>query len=180
MPLAVTHILAAVIVVELFREYFIRNNRYFPRYYILVAAIGGILPDFDFALFFILFKTGFTLEQIHRTFFHTIFIPLILLLVGLLILYIGFKSSEVRKRHMKTSTIFFILAIGSLIHLILDSIFMGVITPFYPFSSYAIGLELINRFPLEIRTLIAPTLDGILILFWLFWMEFKLKITDYF
>ena len=79
MPYAVTHVLAAIILVELFREYIIKDNRKFPRYYILIAAIGGIIPDLDIGLVYIMHFFGFAVEQIHRTFLHSIFIPLILL-----------------------------------------------------------------------------------------------------
>ena len=109
MPFAVTHILVVVICIELFREFFIKNNINFPRYYILIAAIAGILPDFDIALFYILYPLGFTVEQIHRTFMHTIFIPLTLFLIGIIIYKAGIQNKKIRKHHLEISTIFFIL-----------------------------------------------------------------------
>jgi membrane-bound metal-dependent hydrolase YbcI (DUF457 family) len=180
MPFATTHILIAIILIELFREYFIKNNKKFPRYYILIAAIGGILPDLDLAAYYILSFFDFTFAQIHRTFSHTIFIPLILFFIGIFILFFGIKSSALCKKHINLHISFFILSGGMLLHLILDAMLSGSIIPFYPFSDYFIGLNLINLFPENWRNLIAPTIDGILLIFWLFWMEFKLKIDDYF
>ncbi len=180
MPYATTHILLAIILIELFREYFIRDNKKFPRYYILIAAIGAILPDFDFLFVYLLYPFGFTIEQIHRTFLHTVFVPLILFGVGLICWKLKLKNKEFGKRHLHLPTIFFILSAGSLLHLILDVIVSGTIKPFYPFLHYQIGFWLINIFPVGLQQIIMPTIDGILLLFWIIWMEFKLKITDYF
>jgi len=180
MPLATTHILVAIILIELFREYVIKNNKKFPRYYILIAVIGSVLPDFDIALYYFLSFFGFAFEQVHRTFLHTIFVPLILFLIGVFIFRFGIKNSEFGKRHINLHTSFFLLSAGALLHLILDAILAGSVMPFYPFVSYAVGLNLINIFPEVWRGLIPATLDAILLLFWIFWMEFKLKIDDYF
>ncbi|MDP2628717.1 MAG: metal-dependent hydrolase [Nanoarchaeota archaeon] len=180
MPLATTHILVAIILIELFRNFFVKDNKKFPRYYILIAALGGIIPDLDIAGYYVLSLFGFTFEQIHRTFFHTIFIPLILFLIGIFIYQTKMKSKEFGKRHINLHTTFFILAAGSLLHLILDATLSGYIIPFYPFSSFSVGLNIIKLFPTAWQSLILPTLDGILLIFWIFWMEFKLKISDYF
>jgi len=180
MTYVVTHVLAAIILVELFREYFIKDNRKFPRYYILVAAIGGILPDFDIGIYYVLYFFGFSFDQIHRTFMHTIFVPLILALIGFVIYEIGIKNAEIRKRHMKLSIIFFILAIGSVVHLILDVAVAGSIRPFHPILTTSIGINLVNIIPEGLRFQFLGVLDAILLVAWILWMEFKLKITDYF
>ena len=179
MPFAVTHILAAVILIELFREYFIKDKQKFPRYYILIAAIGGIIPDLDFLAYYILSFFGFTFEQIHRTFFHTLFIPLILFLIGIFLWKMEIKNSKIGKMHMKLPVIFFIFTSGSILHIFLDMLTYPV-RIFYPLSTITIGTNLLNLFPEQLQWLILPTLDGILLFFWLFWMEFKLKISDYF
>ena len=77
MPHAVAHVLIAIISIELFREYILKDKKKLPRYYILIAALGGVLPDLDILLYYILYFFGFSFEQIHRTFLHTLFIPLI-------------------------------------------------------------------------------------------------------
>lgn len=180
MPNPLTHVLISIILIELFREYVIKNNRVFPRYYILVAAIGGIIPDLDYIAYYLLFPRGYGIEELHRTFLHSLFIPLIFVLIGLFILKINFKINWLRKRHVRLSVVFFILAFGSLIHIILDAIFSGVIMPFYPVSFWKIGLNIVVLFPEEIRSSISHLIDVILLFFWLFWMEFKLRISDYF
>ncbi len=180
MPYAATHILGAIILAELFRGYFIKDNKKFPRYYILAAAIGGIIPDLDIGAYYLLYFFGFSYDQIHRTFLHTIFVPIALFSAGVFFLKTGIKSSEIRKRHLRLSTLLFIFAGGSILHLILDSILAGYIIPLYPLAYYSLGLNIVSSLPEGFRGIIAPTIDGILILFWVFWMEFKLKISDYF
>ncbi|MBI2628988.1 metal-dependent hydrolase [Candidatus Pacearchaeota archaeon] len=182
MPYAATHILAAIIIAELFRDYIIRDNKKFPRYYILIAAIGGILPDFDFAIFYILslLGFGFSIEEIHRTFLHTLFVPLLLFLAGFITMTFKVKLKEISKHHLKIPIVFYILAIGSLLHLILDATFLGEITPFYPFSSFSIGLNMLYTLPLSWRNSFLPALDGALLVLWILWLEFKLKISNYF
>ena len=170
----------AIILIELFREYIIKNNNKFPRYYILIAAIGAIIPDLDIGAYYVLSFFGFTIEQIHRTFFHTMFIPLILFLIGIFIYKTKIKNKEFGKRHINLHTTFFILSAGALLHLILDFTLAGSIQPFYPLTNYALAFNLINLFPQAWEGLILPTIDAILLIFWLFWMQFKLKIDDYF
>ena len=180
MPLATTHILVAIILIELFREYVIKNNFKFPRYYIFVAVIGGVLPDFDFGVYYIMYFFGFSISEIHRTFLHTIFIPIILLLIGLIIYWSGIKIKTIRTRHVRLDWIFFILAAGALLHLLLDIIFTGCIMPFFPFSNWEFGLNLMNIFPVEWQGLIMPTLDGVLLILWIAWTVFKIKTDDFF
>ena len=180
MPYATTHILIAIILIELFREYLIKDNRKFPRYYIFIAAIGAIIPDLDIIAFYILSFFGFTFEQIHKTFMHTLFIQIILFLIGIFALKLKIKNHVTGKMHLKLPIIFFILFATSLLHLILDSLFWPNLAIFYPFSSFTIGTNLLRFFPQSLQSLILPTLDGVLILLWIIWMEFKLKINNYF
>lgn len=180
MPYAPTHILVPIVLVELFREWFVKDNKKFPRYYIFLVAIGGIIPDLDIAGFYVLSFFGFTLEQIHRTFFHSIFIPLILLLLGIFFWKFQINNKHFAKRHMTLPAVFFILSFGAFMHLLLDFIVVGKIMPFYPFSDYSVGLDLITIFPLAWKETILGSIDAALIIFWIAWLQFKLKVSDYF
>lgn len=180
MPYATTHILIAIILIELYRDYFVKNNKKFPRYYILIAAIGSIIPDLDFVVFYFLSFFGFTINEIHRTFSHSIFIPLILFLIGIFTWQFEIKNKQFAKRHITIPTTFFILAFGTILHLILDATLLGYVMPFYPFSEYAIGLNLVKLLPLMWQDTFLPILDAVLLLFWIFWMQFKLKVDNYF
>jgi hypothetical protein len=179
MAYAVTHALFAILAVEIFRKFSVKNNKIFPRYYILVAAVAGLIPDLDIAAYYVLYFFGFTLDQVHRKFMHSVFIPLGLFLIGIFLYKTGIKSPELRKHRLKISTIFFIFATGTIIHLILDSTY-GKIFPLYPFITIPIGFDLLSLFPEDFQELIPATIDGILFLLWLAWMQFKLKIPEYF
>ncbi|MBU0894441.1 MAG: metal-dependent hydrolase [Nanoarchaeota archaeon] len=170
MPYTTTHVLVSIILIELFREYFFKNNKKFPRYYILIAAIAGIIPDLEYI---------FQLPEIHRGFLHSLFAPLIFLLIGLFILKFDIKNNWIRKRHLKLSFIFFIFAAGSLLHIFLDAIIRDGSSLFYPFSDSVFGLNLISYIPLS-QSISLIFIDTLLLFFWIFWMEFKLKINDYF
>lgn len=163
--------LVAIIIIELFREYYFKDNKKFPRYYILLAAIAGVFPDIEYLL---------ALSYQDRLFLHSIFVPLIFLFLGLLAMKFDVKHRELGKRHMNLAFIFFVFAGGSLIHMGLDSIFVDTLMPFYPFSNYEVGLEIVYRFPEHLQELVLPVVDAVLLFFWLLWMQFKLKIDDYF
>ncbi len=170
MPYTTTHVLIAIILIELFREYFFKDNKKFPRYYILIAAIAGIMPDLEYI---------FMLPNFHRGFFHSLFMPLILLVIGFFILKFDIKNNWIRKRHMKLSFIFFIFAAGSLLHIFLDVIIRDGSSLLYPFSDFVLGFNLISYIPLS-QDLTLIIIDTLLLFFWIIWMEFKLKIYDYF
>jgi len=171
MPYTTTHVLVAIIAIELFREYFFKNNRKFPRYYILLAAIAAVFPDIEYL---------FRLNYHDRLFMHSLFIPLIFLVLGIIVMKLGVKHKGLRKRHMNLSFIFFIFAAGSLIHMSLDVIFVDTLMPFYPYSNYEFGLELVSKIKSSLQELVLPIVDASLLFFWLIWMQFKLKIDNYF
>ena len=47
MPYTTTHVLVTIIALELFRDYYLKNNKKFPSYYILIGAIAAIFPDVE-------------------------------------------------------------------------------------------------------------------------------------
>tara|TARA_Y100000310_G_scaffold345426_1_gene464826 strand:+ start:6318 stop:6482 length:165 start_codon:yes stop_codon:yes gene_type:complete len=52
MPQAVTHILIPILLVSLLRDLFVKRGKKFSSHYILIAGLGGVLPDIDIAFFF--------------------------------------------------------------------------------------------------------------------------------
>ncbi len=171
MPYAVTHILVPLILIGLFRDYV--SKRRFPLYYVFIGGIAGILPDLDVIVFYILSFFGFALNEVHRTFSHTLFFPLLFLLLGLLTI----KNRGRRKLNL--SIIFLVISFGIFTHLVLDGILSGKIIPFYPISYYSIGLNLISLAPFSWQPLILPSLDAALLILWLCYLEVKHKISDF-
>ena len=179
MPQAVTHVLIALIIASLIRDFYIskREKKKFPLHYVLIAGVAGLIPDIDIIAFWILNFFGFSLSQVHRTFTHTLFLPILLLLISLFT--IKLKNKELGKHHLKLEMIFLMLALGSFIHLLLDAFLAGVIRPFYPFSTFAVGFSVIKYLPLQLQNLFFPSLDAILLVLWLMYIEWRHRISDF-
>lgn len=177
MPYAVTHILVPLIIVSLIRDFYSsKGKKKFPLHYVLLAGIGGILPDLDIAAYWILYFFGFPLDAVHRTFMHSLLFLAILLLLALIFRKTTFK---IRKHKLNLGLIFLMLFIGSAIHLSLDATFEGKIVPFYPFASAPIGLDLVNHLPEPLNNLFIPSFEAALLTLWLIYLELKHKISDF-
>jgi len=177
MPQAVTHVLVPLVLIGLFRDYFIKDKKSFPLHYVLIAGIAGLIPDLDIVAYYLLSFFGYTLNEVHRTFSHNVFIPLIFLILGFA--FLGIKNKELGKHHLKVSTIFFLAGFGSLVHILLDAIFAGYIMPFYPFFIFKIGLNIVQYAPEAWRDSIIPSFEAGLLVIWLVYMEIKHKISDF-
>ncbi len=180
MTQAVTHILVPIILLSLFRDIFFKTKSQkekFPLHYVLIGGLAGLLPDLDVAVYYLLSFFGFSISEIHRTFSHNLFIVLIFIFLSFL--FIKFKNKGLGRHHLKLPIIFFLIAFGIFIHLVLDMLLAGRIIPFFPWSNYAIGLNLINYFPVAWRGSIIPSLDAVFLVFWLIYMEIKHRITDF-
>ncbi len=177
MPQAVTHFLIPVILLELFRDFFVKDKRSFPVHYVFIGGLAGLLPDLDIAVYYIVSFFGFTLEEVHRTFSHNLFVPLFFVALGLF--FYKFKNKELGEHHLKIKNIFFVIAFGIFIHLILDSIVLGGVMPLYPLSTYMIKLDLLNMAPSPWQSTILPTLDAIFLVLWMIYLEMKHKISNF-
>jgi membrane-bound metal-dependent hydrolase YbcI (DUF457 family) len=176
MPQAVTHFLIPVILLELYREFLVKKKKSFPVHYVFIGGLAGLIPDLDIAVYYFLSFFGFTIQEVHRTFSHNLFVPLIFVLLGLF--FWKFKNKELGEHHLKLKNIFFVIAFGIFIHLLLDATIAGMIMPFYPFSTATIGLNLIALLPLPWQNTILPTLDAILLILWMIYLEVKHKISN--
>lgn len=164
MPNAVAHVLTAMIIAEAIRRRL--KNRKIPIYTVLVTGIAGLLPDMDMILYFFLrIFRQIEVTEVHRTFTHTLFLPLAFVVAGLL----TYKMKKVSKRNINISELAFFTALGVFIHLALDFLVSGVIMPFYPLSSYSAGLSLV---PKELARAVVPSIDAILLVGWLVY-EYK-------
>jgi membrane-bound metal-dependent hydrolase YbcI (DUF457 family) len=165
MPLAVTHIVLTLVLIDLFRKYVLKKKK-FPLYLVLIGGVAGLLPDIDIFIYWLVssFST-ITLSQLHHTYTHNLIIPIILVLFGVL-----------TRKWEKISHLSFVISIGWAVHVVLDSIFSS--SPiFYPFSSKEFGLHLIPPDFLSGSFFIG--LDAIILLAWLVY-EWKYKnIKDY-
>lgn len=178
MPQAVTHFLIAVILLELYRDFFVKDRKSFPVHYVFIGGLAGLLPDLDIAVYYFLSFFGFSISEVHRTFSHTLFVPIIF--VVLAFLFLNFKSERLGNRHLKLRNICLVIAFGIFIHLGLDAIIDGAIRPFYPFLKYTVGINLINSAPESWRSSLIPTLDAVLLILWMIYLQAKHRISDLF
>ena len=184
MPYAVTHVLVAMIIAELLRDYIFRKK--FPLHYVLIAGIAGMLPDLD--ILFVIFR-GLPISSVlqgnamslHPSFTHSIlWIPIFLALASAF-LWLE-KKGRVKPiemiflRHkLKISGILFICALGIAIHLGLDSTLTGFLR--VGFFTKPIGLNLIpfNQF----GNMVLSSIDAVLLVLWLVHEEIRHKISRF-
>jgi len=174
---AVFHIIFALLVAEFIREYCVKNKYKFSIFYVFIAGLAGALPDIDVAAYWILYFFGFTLNEVHRTFTHTLFIPIIFILLAIFTWNLKYK--ELGRHHLKIHTIFLMIALGTFTHLFLDATTAGSIMPFYPFSTYRFGLNLLGFLPDPLLQLALPSLDAAIFILWIIWLEKKHKISNF-
>ncbi|MAG20166.1 hypothetical protein CL618_01905 [archaeon] len=115
---------------------------------------------------------GYSIEMIHRTFTHSIWIVLFLVLIGLLV-----NKVYIKKYKLKLSWVFYFLALGSFIHLMLDGILLGSVFLFYPFSFFEMSFNLIKIVPWPDSFLAG--LDAIILIVWLIHEDLKHNIRDF-
>lgn len=183
MPQAVTHILIPILLMATIRDFYLRKRkkRDFSLHYVLFAGLGGVLPDIDIPLSFLLNLLGVPEWNIHKTFTHSLFFPLILF--GLFFIFIHSnekaKICNLGKHKLKLGLIFLMLTTGVTVHILLDTLAGEQAYFFYPFSEQNYGINLFGYLPRDLRSFAPATLDGILLVIWIVYLELKHKISDF-
>jgi membrane-bound metal-dependent hydrolase YbcI (DUF457 family) len=179
MPTVVTHILIPLILTAIFRDFILskKHHKSFPLWYVLIAGLAGALPDVDIAVTWIAAAFGNPTLMWHRLLTHSFLFPLFFLLLGLLTLKV--RSKEFGKHHLKLSTVFFLIAFGTATHIALDATIHGVVSLYYPFSNALVGLNLVGLLPYPLNNLAIPSVEGIMLIFWLVYLELKHRISDF-
>ncbi len=164
MALAVTHVLGAIIILDLLRHYVFGKNK-FPRYLIVIGGIAGLAPDIDIVLsWFMTFITG-TEVSLHGVFTHSFFWVFFFLTFGLMFQY---------KKEMKWAKIFYVIAAGWTIHLSLDCAFNSYETFLWP-----LPWNTAKYCPQGAGHTARVSVDAILLVLWLVHEEIHNKIKDY-
>ncbi len=163
---AVAHILTPIILLDIYRDHIAKKR--FPLVYVLLAGVGGILPDIDVAIYWVLHAFfGTALSEVHRTFSHTLFAPLALLLI----------AAATYKISKKIFWAINAINLGYAAHLLIDFAFSGTIMPLYPLSAARYGLNLIPQ--TELGSTIIIGADAILLTLWLIYDYAKHNIKDF-
>ena len=178
MPHVTTHILIPLVIAELFRDYSAKKK--FPLHYVLIAGIAGIIPDLDIPISWLLnaFGAAINTDVFHRTITHTLLFLAAFLLLALI-------SSKTRikflsKHKLTLAGIFLAISFGVFAHLIVDATIDGSIMPFYPFSNFSLGINLIGTISLGLKETILSGIDAIILIAWLIHEEIRHKISRFY
>ncbi|MEK6816858.1 MAG: metal-dependent hydrolase [Nanoarchaeota archaeon] len=167
MPNAATHVIVAMVVAGIIRDFIIKKR--FSSAYILIAGIAGLMPDLDIVLYWFLnLIATVPVISVHRWLSHSLLVPLTFLAIALV-------YSKLKKK--KAMLVFLMIALGTMVHIILDYLLAGYIRPFYPISAAQHGLNLIPN--TELGGTIALGLDAILLCLWLMWEYWQRNIKEY-
>ncbi len=175
MPNAVAHVILTIILVDLFRDYYMKkkhHKKYLTLHTIFIAGIGGLLPDIDIPINWILNSLGYSFEILkHGYITHTILFGLIFLIPGIILW---------KKEKHKTACYFFVITFGIFFHIFLDYLlgggrFEGIMW-FWPFLTNSYKIHLLSKIGLSE---IPAALDAAILLGWLWHEEIKHKIKDY-
>lgn len=160
MAFPVTHILVPMFILETYRRYFAKKG--FSKWWVVVAGLLGGAPDLDILFGWVL--KGYLYTGYHRQVTHSMIIPILTLIVGL-VLYALYSKGVVKNKGFRTSYILMFLAtIGFTTHIFLDLI-CGFHQWFYPLEW---KLYLPNLLRTKYR---AAMLDGILLVAWILYDE---------
>ena len=169
MPLAVTHVLLTIILVDLYRDYYHKHSKYFNLHTIFIAGVAGLLPDIDVPLGLILGQFG--VDIVHGSFTHTPWFALLFFIPAM----VFFKRNDKKK-----ATIYFVLSFGIIFHVFLDWFLGGGMHEgvmwLFPFSYQAFKLHLFHQLGYGS---IFHAVDAIILLLWLWHEEIKHKISDF-
>ncbi len=163
MALAVTHVILTIVILDIFRHY-VFGKEHFPRYLLVIGGVAGLLPDIDIPLTWLYrMITGSTLS-LHGLFTHSFFF---------VILFATIAVAYQMRGEMKWAKIFYVISAGWLSHIILDCLYGGYKTFFWPLnfaSTYC---------PQWGVSAYAADIDAIILVLWLVHEEVHQRIKDY-
>jgi hypothetical protein len=168
MALAVTHVILIIVLLDIFRHYVFGKNK-FPRYFLIIGGIAGIIPDIDIPLTWLINFFPQTTINIHGLFTHSLLFPVLFLIVGAALHY---------KKKTKWAGIFYVISAGWFFHLILDCLFYGPILD-SPLKNFFWPLPFFNFCPQWGIYQYAASIDALILIIWLVHEEIHKKIKDY-
>ena len=163
MAYAVTHVLATIFILDLFRHYYFGKKK-FPRYLLVFGGIAGLLPDIDVPISWIFHALG-RAGPIHGIFIESFFFPLLFLITAL-VLHLSKKQN--------IAIYFYLLAFGWALHLGIDWIWGEYKGYFWPLYTPESILPRWNIWKYS------QSIDAVILVLWLVHEELHNKIKDYF
>jgi len=174
MAYAVTHVIVAIVLIDLYRDYVAKKK--FPMWFVLLGGIAGLLPDIDFPLQQIAGEFIGEAVTLHRIWTHSLVCVISFLAIALFFHLQKHKKIQIGKRKVSYEHIalfFMVIAFGWITHLALDCSFAGDYNLTW-FPGYSFGF---CPHPFSNDTLLG--LDAIILLLWLIHEEWAKKIKDF-
>ena len=163
MPNAVTHVIIAIVLIDLVRDYLFKKKG-FPLYLVLIGGIFALIPDLDVLIGWFMGSLEY-----HRVFTHNFIVPLVFGLIALGLWYF-FRNKVYWK-------IVLVAGAGYFIHVLMDFLLSGYMYPLWPFMNFQYGLQLVP-YSLFGGTFYAG-LDAIILIVWLVHEYWQHNIRDY-
>ncbi|MBI2102557.1 metal-dependent hydrolase [Candidatus Woesearchaeota archaeon] len=160
---SVTHVIVAIVILDLFRHYVFGKKR-FPRYLLVIGGIAGLAPDIDVPLTWLYHFFTSSTTDLHGLFTHSLFFVFSFLGIALLFQYY---------KNIKWAKIFYVISFGWFMHLILDCLYGGYKTFFWPLH-YASNF--CPQWGIQTH---AADIDAIILVLWLIHEEVHERIKDY-
>ncbi len=160
---SVTHVIVAIVILDLFRHY-VFGKKNFPRYLLVIGGIAGLAPDLDIPLTWIYRFFTNSVESLHGVFTHSIFFVLLFLGIGVILHY---------RQNLKWAKISYVISAGWFMHLLLDCLYGGYKTFFWPLQGDSTFCP-----QWGIQTY-AADVDAIILVLWLVHEEVHKLIRDY-
>src|SRR3989344_373918 len=110
---SVTHVIVAIVILDLFRHY-VFGKKLFPRYLLVIGGIAGLAPDIDVPLTWLYHFFTSSTTDLHGLFTHSLFFVFSFLGIALLFQYY---------KKIKWAKIFYVISFGWFMHLVLDCLY---------------------------------------------------------
>jgi membrane-bound metal-dependent hydrolase YbcI (DUF457 family) len=163
MPLAVTHVILTIIMIDIFRDYIAKKK--FPRWYVLAGGIAGLFPDIDIPIGWVYNFFAGTSLSFHGGITHVLLWPAIIAAASLI--YYKIKNQ-------KLGLLLALIAFGWAFHIFLDCVFIGGYLPLWPFYNVCFCPQIFESGGMGLAGM-----DAILLVLWLVHEEVAHKIKDY-
>ncbi len=156
MPLAVTHVVITFVLLSLYRARLMRRRAKIPFSFLFLVGVGALLPDIDVPVYWLVHDLlGYETAFFNKMLTHSIFFPLFFMLIALLLYFL--PSLRAARRHLshlrnhlrKWGAAFELIGIGALIHVLLDTLLIGLTMPLYPLSDYVYTSGLLSWVRME-------------------------------
>jgi membrane-bound metal-dependent hydrolase YbcI (DUF457 family) len=174
MVYAVTHVIVAIVLIDLYRDYIAKKK--FSTWFVLIGGIAGLLPDLDLPLQWIVNGIANEAVVIHRVISHSLMFVAGFLLIALFFIVQKHKTLRIFRKEVSfyhIALFFTVIAVGWFTHIALDCSIAGDYNLTW-FPGVSLGFCFA---PFSKDVMLG--LDAIILILWLIHEEWAHKIKDF-